>query len=95
MNPSQSVPQAARDFDPQLLRADFPILATSAANGAKLNFLDNGASTQRPRQVLDAMTRVYEQSYANVHRGIHRLSEECTELYEQARDRVQHFIGAA
>jgi len=86
---------AAPLLDPLALRADFPILQPGASPGPELAFLDNGASTQHPRQVLDAMTRVYEHSYANVHRGIHRLSEECTALYEQARGRVQRFVNAA
>jgi cysteine desulfurase/selenocysteine lyase len=78
-----------------LLRADFPILATRADDGTPLVYLDNAASTQRPRQVLEAMNHVYEHTYSNVHRGIHRLSEQCTALYEQARDTVRHFVGAA
>ncbi len=83
-----------RALDPLALRGDFPILQTSAADGTPLVYLDNAASTQHPRQVLEAMDHVYERSYANVHRGIHRLSEESTELYESARNRVQRFIGA-
>ena len=82
-------------LDPLTIRADFPILQTTAADGTPLVYLDNAASTQRPRQVIEAMDHVYETSYANVHRGIHRLSEECTERYEQARDRVQRFLRAA
>src|SRR5205085_4279711 len=58
-------------------------------------YLDSAASSQRPRSVLEAMTRYYERSHANVHRSIHTLGEEATELYETARDRVQRFIGAA
>ena len=58
-------------------------------------YLDSAASSQRPRQVIQAMTDCYEQSYANVHRGTHWLSEEASRLYEQARVVVQKFIGAA
>ena len=58
-------------------------------------FLDNAASTQRPRQVIDAISGVYERTYANVHRGIHTLSELSTEQYETARAKVQAFINAA
>ena len=57
-------------------------------------FLDNAASTQRPRQVIDVLRRVYERDYANVHRGIHTLSERSTEQYEEAREKVRAFIGA-
>ncbi len=56
-----------------------------------LVFLDNAASTQRPRQVIDAISGVYERDYANVHRGIHTLSELSTEQYEAARSKVQRF----
>ena len=61
----------------------------------RLAFLDNAASTQRPRQVIDCIDEVYEKYYANVHRGIHSLSEESTDRYEQAREKVRAFIGAA
>ena len=75
-------------------RADFPILARRV-NGAPLAYLDSAASSQKPRQVIDAVARYYERSHANVHRSIHTLGEEATELYELARDSVQRFIGAA
>ncbi len=74
-------------------RGDFPIL-TRVVNGRPLVYLDSGASSQKPRSVLEAMARYYETSHANVHRSIHTLGEEATELYEAARDRVQRFIGA-
>lgn len=79
---------------PVNLRDDFPILNTEVFEGQPLVFLDNAASTQRPRQVIDAISRVYEQDYANVHRGIHTLSERSTEQYEQARERTRQFINA-
>lgn len=82
------------DLDLLAIRADFPILQMTTAAGTPLVYLDNAASTQRPRQVIKAMDEVYQTSYANVHRGIHRLSELCTEHYELARDRVQRLIGA-
>lgn len=78
----------------ELTRPDFPILARRV-NGHPLAYLDSAASSQKPRQVIEAMTRYYETSHANVHRSIHTLGEEATELYEAARERVQHFIGAA
>ena len=77
----------------ELTRADFPIL-DRIVNGQRLVYLDSAASSQRPRSVIEAMARYYEQSHANVHRSIHTLGEEATELYELARDRVQRFIGA-
>jgi cysteine desulfurase/selenocysteine lyase len=80
---------------PASLRDDFPILTSDVLAGQPLVFLDNAASTQRPRQVIDAIARVYEHDYANVHRGIHTLSERSTEQYEQARKKVAAFIGAA
>jgi len=80
---------------PASLRNDFPILSEHVAHGNPLVFLDNAASTQRPRQVIDAVSGVYERTYANVHRGIHTLSELSTEQYEHARTDVQRFINAA
>jgi cysteine desulfurase/selenocysteine lyase len=74
-------------------RGDFPILER-IVNGHRLVYLDSAASSQRPRSVIEAMSRYYERSHANVHRSIHTLGEEATELYEMARDRVQRFIGA-
>jgi len=75
-------------------RPDFPILQR-IVNGHPLVYLDSGASSQKPRSVIEAMNRYYERSHANVHRSIHTLGEEATELYELARDSVQRFIGAA
>ena len=78
----------------EITRGDFPILER-VVNGRPLVYLDSAASSQRPRTVIEAMARYYERSHANVHRSIHTLGEEATELYELARDRVQRFIGAA
>ena len=77
----------------ELTRPDFPILQR-IVNGHPLVYFDSGASSQKPRAVLEAMTRYYERSHANVHRSIHTLGEEATELYELARDSVHRFIGA-
>ena len=77
----------------EITRPDFPILER-IVNGRPLLYLDSAASSQKPRSVLEAMTRYYERSHANVHRSIHTLGEEATELYEIARDRVQRFVGA-
>ena len=79
---------------PASLRDDFPILSSQQINGQPLAFLDNAASTQRPQQVIDAISRVYERDYANVHRGIHTLSELSTEQYELAREHVRAFLNA-
>jgi cysteine desulfurase/selenocysteine lyase len=74
-------------------RRDFPILARSV-NGQPLVYLDSAASSQKPAQVIEAVQRYYERSHSNVHRSIHTLGEEATELYEAARDAVRGFIGA-
>ncbi len=91
---------AATKLDVARLRADFPILATLLHQrddrpGVPLVYLDNGASTQHPRQVIQTIAETYERYYANVHRGIHWLSEQCTDRYEEARRKVRTFIGAA
>ena len=80
-------------YDLDGIRADFPIL-NQEVHGKPLIFLDNGASAQKPRQVIDAMRDVYEAEYANVHRGAYYLSEKATERYEGARDIVQRFLNA-
>jgi cysteine desulfurase/selenocysteine lyase len=84
----------ALPLDPTALRADFPILATRVHGDRPLVYFDNAATTQRPRQVIQALVDAYEQHYANVHRGIHWLSEQSTDLYEEARESVRRFIGA-
>jgi cysteine desulfurase/selenocysteine lyase len=75
-------------------RPDFPILSR-VVQGHPLVYLDSAASSQKPRQVIDAVSTYYERSHANVHRSIHTLGEEATELLESARDAVKTFIGAA
>jgi len=81
-------------FDLDIVRQDFPILARQIY-GKNLAYLDNAASAQKPVQVIEAMADAYRNSYANVHRGLHFLSDAATDLYEGARERVQHFLGAA
>jgi cysteine desulfurase/selenocysteine lyase len=76
------------------VREDFPILATRV-HGHPLVYLDNAATTQKPRAVLDAERRFYEEANANVHRGVHRLSEQATERFESARETVRRFVNAA
>ena len=75
------------------LRADFPIL-NQDINGQPLAYLDNAASAQRPRQVVQAVVDYYEQDHANVHRGVHTLSQRATDAYEGAREDVRRFINA-
>ena len=91
-------PRAAREgprarFDVERIRADCPILKQKI-HGKPLVYLDNAASTQKPRAVLDALARYYETANANVHRGVHLLSERATKEYEDARVKVQRFLNA-
>ena len=81
-------------FDVRAARADFPILSRQVY-GKPLVYLDSGASAQKPRAVLEAMTHFAETDYANVHRGVHYLSAAATDAYEAARRTVQKFLGAA
>lgn len=83
-----------RPLDVELLRADFPILASKIYDKKPLVYLDNAASTQRPRQVIDALVHVYEHAYANVHRSAHYLAIKTLDLFEGARDAAQRFINA-
>ena len=80
-------------YDVEAVRADFPILAREV-NGRPLVYLDNGASAQKPRAVIDAVTEAYSMEYANVHRGLHTLSNLATEKYEAVRGKVARFLGA-
>ncbi len=75
------------------IRADFPILAT-LARGKRLAYLDNAATTQKPRAVIEAISRYYETSNANVHRAVYELAERATNQYEGARDRIARFVNA-
>ena len=77
----------------EITRPDFPIL-DRIINGHRLSYLDSAASSQKPASVIEAIQRYYERSHANVHRSIHTLGEEATELYEAARDAVRGFVGA-
>lgn len=81
-------------LDIAAIRADFPILDQEVHPGKRLVFLDSAASSQKPRQVIEAMRRYYEHDHANVHRGIHVLSERATAAYEGAREKVRAFINA-
>ena len=81
-------------FDVDRIRADFPILARQV-NGKPLVYLDNGASAQKPQVVIDAVTKAYAEEYANVHRGLHYLSNLATEKYEAVRGTIARFLNAA
>ncbi len=81
-------------FDPLKIRADFPVLHQQV-NGRPLVYLDNAATSQKPRAVIDALVRYYERDNANVHRGIHALSMRATAAYEAARERSARYLNAA
>jgi cysteine desulfurase/selenocysteine lyase len=91
MHRAADIPQ--QTFDPLKVRSDFPILQTKVY-GKPLVYLDNGATTQKPRSVIDAISRYYESQNANIHRGVYHLSQLATNLYEQSRERVAKFINA-
>ena len=99
MIPPAGRPRPAREalpplFDLDKIRQDFPILHRKA-HGRPLVYLDNAATTQKPRAVIDALDRYYEHDNANVHRGVHLLSQLATQEYEEARAKVQRFLNAA
>ena len=81
------------NFDVAAIRRDFPVLHQNV-NGKPLVYLDNAASSQRPKAVIDAISRYYEHDHANVHRGVHTLSQRATDAYEGARETVRRFINA-
>ena len=80
-------------FDVEQIRQDFPILSEEVY-GKPLVYLDNGASAQKPRAVIDAISNVYETEYANVHRGVHYMSQLATDAMEGAREKLRAFINA-
>ncbi len=98
MTPHATADEAAASagpvFDVDKVRADFPILSRTVRGGRPLVYLDSGATSQKPRQVLDAEREFYECHNAAVHRGAHLLAEEATDAYESARATVASFIGA-
>ena len=95
MNPSERAARPpAVPWDVERIRKDFPILHQEV-HGKPLVYLDNAATAQKPQLVIDALARYYATDNANVHRGVHRLSERATEAYEGARARIQRFLNAA
>ena len=92
--PSSSLDAAALDALAERVRAEVPVLHQQV-HGRPLVYLDNAATSQKPRAVLDAMTRYYEEINSNVHRGVHHLSARATDEYEAARRKVAAFVNAA
>jgi cysteine desulfurase / selenocysteine lyase len=93
MNAAVTAARRSSDFDVAAIRRDFPVLHQNV-NGKPLVYLDNAASSQRPKAVIDAISRYYEHDHANVHRGVHTLSQRATDAYEGARETVRRFINA-
>src|SRR6476660_1905565 len=93
-NPTQVPHGEVSDFDIERVRSDFPILQQKI-HGHPLVYLDNAATSQKPRAVIDAIVSYYERDNANIHRGVHYLSERATEEFENARKTVHNFLHAA
>ena len=83
----------ATPYDVECVRRDFPILSRTVRNGKKLVYLDNAATSQKPQCVIDAISRYYSEDNANIHRGVHYLSQCATDLYEDARHKINGFLG--
>ena len=97
MNQNNAIAGHDRDnlgFDLEAIRSEFPILKQEV-NGHRLVYLDNGATSQKPQSVIDAVSHYYSHDNSNVHRGVHALSERATLAYEGTRDAVRDFINAA
>ena len=92
---TETVADKASTLDVDAIRADFPILSRTVRDGKPLVYLDSGATSQRPVQVLDAEREFLTTHNAAVHRGAHQLAEEATDAYEQARSKVAAFIGSS
>jgi cysteine desulfurase / selenocysteine lyase len=89
-----NAPVSTAPYDVEAVRRDFPILSRTVYD-KPLTYLDNAASAQKPKAVIDAITRAYTEEYANVHRGLHYLSNTATEAYEAARESVRKFLNAS
>jgi cysteine desulfurase/selenocysteine lyase len=92
--PSRAAGAVAGSFDVEKIRAEFPILRQKVSNGKTLVYLDNAATSQKPLSVIDATSRYYAAANANIHRGVHHLSEEATKAYEGARSKIRAWINA-
>ena len=86
-------PKKNKNLDIDKIRRDFPILKIKS-NNKPLIFFDNGASSQKPKVVIDKIKEIYETKYANIHRGIYDLSQQATILYEESRKKIQKFLNA-
>ena len=93
MSTAYAMPRPATALDVERVRADFPILGTRM-QGRPLIYLDTAASAQKPRQVIDALAGFYARDYANIHRGVYELSQRATAMHDEARRKIQRFIGA-
>lgn len=93
MNAAVTATRSATALDVAAIRRDFPVLHQTV-NGKPLVYLDNAASSQRPKSVIEAISRYYEHDHANVHRGVHTLSQRATDAYEGARETIRRFINA-
>ena len=93
MNASTDPVRTPAALDVDTVRREFPVLQTKV-HDKPLVYLDNAASAQKPRAVIDAERDVYERYHSNIHRGVHQLSMLSTDAYEKARARVQRFLGA-
>src|SRR5437016_4570418 len=91
--PRETMVSERHRFDVARIREDFPILR-QRIRGKPLVYLDNAATTQKPRSVIDAIVRFYTEDCSNIHRGVHLLSERATRVYEEARLTVQRFLNA-
>ena len=91
---TSSAAEAGARFDVERIRRDFPVLQRKV-HGKPLVYLDNAATSQKPKAVIDTLTRYYSEFNSNIHRGIHQLSEEATSAYEDARAKVKSFLNAA
>jgi cysteine desulfurase/selenocysteine lyase len=92
--PAEEARPVTKAFDVYRIREDFPILKQKI-RGKPLAYLDSAASSQKPQQVIDTITRLYSEDYSNVHRGVHELSQRATKVYEDSRTKVKRFINAA
>src|SRR4051794_10707354 len=93
-NPLPKGEGTGKSFDVERVRRDFPILSTKTSSGQPLVYLDNGATTQKPRAVIDRIVRYYETENANIHRGVYELSQNATREYDAVRETVAKFINA-